>query len=167
MQGIIDSLFGNPTNAVAIAFIIFVILVAKPIWKAATGALDSRADQIKSEIDEAQQLREEAQKLVAEYKRKQRDAVEEAEAIIKHAQAESERMRKQAEADLEESLKRREKVAMERIEQAEASALREVRGQAVDLAVAAAAKLIAENLDSAKAASLADQAIKELPSRLN
>ena len=56
---------------------------------------------------------------------------------------------------------------MERIEQAEASALREVRGQAVDLAVAAAAALISEKLDSAKAASLSDEAIKELPSRLN
>ena len=167
MQGIIDTLFGDPTNAVAIGFVIFVALVAKPIWKIATSSLDKRSDKIKSQIDEAQEMREEAQKLVAEYKRKQRDAVEEAEAIVKHAQEEAVRMRDRAEKELEETLKRREKVAMERIEQAEASALREVRGQAVDLAVAAAAKLISENLDASKAASLTDEAIKELPSRLN
>jgi F-type H+-transporting ATPase subunit b len=166
-MGFIDTLFGHPTNAVAIAFIIFVALTAKPIWRAATGALDSRAAQIKQQIDEAQEMREEAQKLLAEHKRKQRDAVEEAEAIVNHAREEAKRMREHAEEELEQSLKRREKVAMERIEQAEASALREVRGQAVDLAVAAAAKLISEKLDSEKAASLTDESIKELPSRLN
>jgi F-type H+-transporting ATPase subunit b len=81
------------------------------VWKGMgpiLASLDARGARIKKEIDEAQSLREEAQKMLAEYKRKQRDAIKEAEEIVEHAKAEAERLRKTAEADLEASLKRRE-----------------------------------------------------------
>jgi len=162
-------MFADPTFWVAVAFIIFVALAIKPlgVHRQMFAALDKRGQRIGKEIEEAEALREEAQKLLADYKRKQRDAVKEAEEIVAHAKAEAGRLREQAQKDLEASLQRREQAAMEKIAQAEAQALQEIRNQAVDVALAATARLISDNLDQAKAASLVDEAIGDLSGKLN
>lgn len=162
-------MFADPTFWVAVAFIIFVALAIKPlgVHRQMFAALDKRGQRIGKEIEEAEALREEAQKLLADYKRKQRDAVKEAEEIVAHAKAEAGRLREQAQKDLEASLQRREQAAMEKIAQAEAQALQEIRNQAVDVALAATARLISDNLDQAKSASLVDEAIGDLSGKLN
>lgn len=152
---------------VLIAFLILVGAVAKKVWAALTAGLDARAGRIKSHLDEAEKLREDAQSLLAEYQRKQHAAAEEAAGIVVQAKAEAERIREQAEADLEQALKRREQQAIEKIAQAEAEALGEVRNQAVDLAMAASRRLLADNIDEGKAARLVDEAIKDLSGRLH
>ncbi len=157
----------DPTFWVAIAFAAFVILAAKPITRVLFGALDARAERIRAEIEEAQALREEAQKTLAEYKRKQRDALKEAEAILDHAKVEAARLGEQAVRDLEAALERREQAAVEKIAQAEAQALQEVRDQAIEMALAATAKLIADNLDKGRADEMVDQAIRDLSGKLH
>ncbi len=160
-------MLGNEYTWVTLSLLIVLGLI---FWKGlgpVLRSLDSRAARIRKELDEAQSLREDAQKMLAEYKRKQRDAIKEAEEIVEHAKGEAERLRKAAEADLEASLKRREELAMAKIEQAEQNALSDVRNQAVDVAVAAAAKLIAEQVDEKKAEELASAAIKDVGQRLN
>lgn len=152
---------------VLIAFLILIGAVAKKVWAALTAGLDARAGRIKSHLDEAEKLREDAQSLLAEYQRKQHAAAEEAAGIVAQAKAEAERIREQAEADLEQALKRREQQAIDKIAQAEAEALGEVRNQAVDLAMAASRRLLADNIDEGKAARLVDEAIKDLSGRLH
>jgi F-type H+-transporting ATPase subunit b len=159
--------FTNPTFWVAVGFVIFVALTARPIAKAALAALDDRAARIKAQLDEAKTLREAAQKALAESQRKQRDALAETEKIVEHAREEARRIRDEAEAELERSLARRAQQAEEKIAQAEAAALKEVRDQAVDVALAAATKLIAEEVKPAKAKKIIDQSIDELSSKLN
>ncbi|MDJ0893645.1 MAG: F0F1 ATP synthase subunit B [Alphaproteobacteria bacterium] len=160
-------MFATPEFWVFVAFVIFVGAIAKPVWKALTTSLDDRSAAIQAELDEAQKLREEAQHLLAEYQRKQRDAVGEAEAIIQHAQEEAERFTAKAGEDLQAALARREQQAKDRIAHAEAQATAEVRSAAVDLAVAAAGKLLTEQLDAQKSDELVDAAIKELPDKLH
>ena len=159
--------FGGATFWVLIAFVIFVAFM---VWKArgaVTGALDARAEAIRSEIEEAQRLREEAQSLLADYQRKQRDALQEAEGMLRVAEEEAARLRARAEEDLAAALKRREQQALDRIAQAEAAAQAEVRNTAIDLAVSATRKLLEDRLDEKKAASLVDRAIDELPGKLH
>ena len=162
-----SALLHDPTFWVAVAFVIFVVAAGKPIYRGLVGGLDAHAEKIRAQLDEARELHEEAQKTLAEYKRKQRDAVKDAEAIVNHAKEESERMRARADERLQESIARREQAAKEKIAQAEASALKEVRSQAVDIAIAAAAKIIEEKLDSKQSDALAKKAIDELPNKLN
>jgi F-type H+-transporting ATPase subunit b len=152
---------------VFVAFVILVALTFKKVRTALTGGLDARAARIKAHLDEAEKLREDAQSLLAEYQRKQRAASEEAEGIVAQAKNEAQRMREQAQTELEHALNRREQQALDKIAQAEAEALSAVRNQAVDLAVAASARLIADNLDEKRAARLVDDAIKELPDKLH
>lgn len=160
-------MFSDPAFWTAIAFVIFVLAVGKKMWSAASTGLDARSARIRGQLDEAQRLREEAQHLLAEYQRKQRDAINEAEGILGHAREEADRVGVQATENLEAAVARREQQALDRIAQAETQAIDEVRGVAVDLAVAAAGRLIADNLDEARAGALIDASIAELGDRLN
>jgi F-type H+-transporting ATPase subunit b len=151
---------------VLVAAVIFVIAVFRPASRALTGGLDARAARIRGELDEARRLREEAERLVAEYRAKEREAGAEAEAIVAHAKQEAERIAAQSARDLDQALKRREQLAEERIAQAEAKALAEVRAAAIDVAIAAARDVIADAIDQARGAALLDAAIVALPQRL-
>lgn len=160
-------MFSDPTFWTAVSFVILIALIAKPVGKKATEALDSRADRIKAELDEAEKLREEAQQLLAKYQRMQRDAKDEADQIIKHAKEEAERVRKNGEQKIEEALERREKQAMDRIRQAERQAEARVRSYAVDVAVAATEQVLNDQVSGSKADKLIDDAIGQLPGKLN
>ncbi len=160
-------MFASETFWVAVALVLFLALAYKLGWKSAMAGLDARGDKIRKDIEDAQTLREEAQKTLAEYKRKQRDALAEAEEIVKHAKEEAQRLREQAQKDLEASLARREQLAMEKIAQAEASAMAEVRDKAVDVAVAATEQLLRSNLDAAQSGAIMDKAIGELSEKLH
>jgi F-type H+-transporting ATPase subunit b len=157
----------NPETWVAIAFVIFVMLAARPISRAITGGLDSRAAKIKAQLDEARALRDEAERLLAEHQRKQIAAAKEADAILAHAREEAERIRRDSAANLEATFGRREKMAIDKIAQAEAQAVADVRNQAVAVAIAAAAKLLRENIDAGKADALIEDSIGELDRKLH
>lgn len=152
---------------VAVAFVVFVGAVGPRIWKAAATALDARARRIAADLDEARRLRDEAERLLAEYRQKERDSERQAAAILEAAREEARLIGRQATQDLEAALARREKAALDKIAQAEADALAEVRGEAVDLAVAAAARLLDERLDEARRAALVDRSIGELSRKLH
>lgn len=160
-------LMHDPTFWVMVAFVVFVIAVFKPIRSALTGALDGKIAQIRNEIDEAQRLREEAQAALASYQRKQRDAAQEAEAMLAQAKAEAEAHRKGAEIALKTMLARQEQLAQEKIQQAEAAAIQEIRDRAVTVALAATVKLLEEKLSGAAGDAMIDDAIKLLPSKLH
>ena len=151
---------------IAVAFILLFVLFGKKVFATITSSLDNRAEIIRDEIDEAARLREEAQEILASYQRKQHEAAKEAEAIVERARAEADRLAEKAAFYLEESLKRRERQAMDRIAQAETRAMKEVRESAVDLAIFATRKFLADNLSDAKTNALVDDAIKEIPNRL-
>jgi F-type H+-transporting ATPase subunit b len=150
--------------------IAFLLAVAFLVWKARPmllGALDNRARRIKAELDEAARLRDEAQRTLAEFQAKQRDALKEAEGIVAQAKLEAERVAKDAERELIASLERRQKQAVEKIALAEAKATAEVRAQAVDIAIAAVRHMLAEDLSPARKSTLIDDAIADLSRRLN
>jgi len=160
-------LLHEPEFWVAIAFAIFVGLAGKKIFDAIARMLDDRAARIRAELGEAERLRAEAEKLLADYQRKQREAMKDSEAIVAAAREEAGRLRRDAAANLEAHAKRRERAAVEQIAQAEAQAVAEVRNQAIELAVGAARLALAEGLDAARAGALIDRSLAELEKRLH
>jgi F-type H+-transporting ATPase subunit b len=157
----------DPAFWVGLAFILVIALVYKPAMAAIGASLDGRSALIRTQIEEARKLREDAQALLEEYQRKQRDAMAEAETIIQQAKEEAKRMRTEGEQDLVRSIERRKQQALERIAQTEAQALAQVRNTAVDVALAAAEGLMRDNIAAAQAQAMVDQSISELPRRLN
>lgn len=161
-------MFEDPTFWVAVSFIIFVgILIWKKVPDMITRALDARAQRISDELEEARRLREEAQALLAEYQRKQHEAEREAEGIVAQAREDATLYAADARKKLDEMLERRRALAESKIAQAEAQAVKEVRARAADIAVAAAAKLIAEELPESKAKSLIDGSVKAVAEKFN
>jgi F-type H+-transporting ATPase subunit b len=157
----------DPGIWVAVSFVVFIVLTARPIGRAIAKALDARTARIRAQLEEAQRLREEAERLLAENRRKQGDAAREAQAILAAAATEAERVRREAMASLEASLARREQMALDKIAQAEAEALAEVRRQAVEVAIAAATRLLSEAVDERRNEALVDSAIAEIEKRLH
>jgi len=162
-----QAMVNDPTFWVLVAFVIFVAAFGRMIWRGIAGGLDKRADKIRADLDEAERLHEEAQDLLAQYQRKQRDAAKEAEAIVAHARDESERIAAQGKERIEAALARREQLALDRIGRAEAQALADVRAHAIDVAIEATRAYLAERLKGAHADKLLESAIKELPRKLN
>jgi F-type H+-transporting ATPase subunit b len=153
---------------VAAAFVIFVgVLVYFRVHKLIVDGLDQRTARIKAELDEARRLKEEAAALLAEYKRKQHEAEEEAEGLIAGAKAEAERLVTEAKAKLEEFVGRRTKMAETKIQQAEAQALADVRAAAADAAVAAAEKILTRTVKGEVAEGLINKGVEDLKSKLN
>ncbi len=157
----------NPTFWVAVGFVIFIAATWKYIWPMLTGMLDARADTIKREIAEAERLREEAKALLETYREKHRQSLAEAEAILVRAREQAQHISAESSAALEQALKRREQQTLDKIAQAEAAALRDVRNQAVDIAIAAARGIVAETLKGPKGEALVEAAIRELPAKLH
>ena len=129
--------------------------------------LDRRADRIREELDEVRRLREEAQAIFAEFERKHREVDTQVGEIVAHAKLEAEQAAENAKADLAASIERRLRGADEQIEMAEANAAREVRDRAVQVAIAAAAEVMAARLTAARADALVDAGIKCVGERLH
>ena len=129
--------------------------------------LDARINEIRKEIDTAESLRVEAQELLAQYQRKQREAAKEAEAMIETARKHAVQIRTQAEAEMETTLKRREQQMAERLERMEATAVQEIRTYAAELAVKATAEIIADKMDEQTNARLIEASIKQVTGQLS
>lgn len=158
----------NTDFVVMIAFILFVgFLIYLKVPGKIGELLDKRAAGIRSELDEARALREEAQTLLASFERQQKDVQEQADRIVAQAKAEATAASKQARVDLEKSIARRMQAAEDRIASAEASALREVRDSAVAIAIAAAREVIAKQMNAADANKLIDDGIAIVDAKLH
>ena len=153
---------------VAIAFVVFVlILIYYRVPALIAKSLDDRSEAIRKELDEARRLREEAQNLLADYQKKHRNVGQEADSILELARGEAEAFAQETRASLKDMLERRTRQAEDKIARAEAQAVDEVRAAAIELAVAAAEKILREKASGAAAAALIDQSIRDLKTRLN
>ncbi len=132
-----------------------------------TKALDDRAVKIRSELDEARRLREEAELLLKEYEKKRGQAEGEAEAIIAQAKREAEALATELRARIEDYVVRRTKAVEARIAQAESQAVAEVRSRAIEVATAAAGRILAEEAKGKTGEELIDRSIESVRKNLN
>ena len=153
---------------VAVAFVVFLgALVYLGAHEVMVKFIDQRRDRIKAELDEALRLKEEAQALLAQYQRKQREAEQEAAAILAGATTEAERMVTEAKAKMEEFVARRSKMAESKIAQAEAQAVADVRAAAAEAAVGAAGRILTQTVKGEVADRLVAKGIDDVKAKLN
>ena len=153
---------------VAIAFVILMIVFAYVgVHRTVLAALDHRSERIKAELDDARRLKEEAAKLLAEYKTRRASAEREAEEIISGARAEAERIAAEAKAKMEDFVARRTRTAESKIALAEAQALADVRAAAANAAVTAASTILSQSVKGSVADDLLAKGIAEVRAKLN
>jgi F-type H+-transporting ATPase subunit b len=159
-------MFHEPSFWVAAAFFLFVLAVFKPVGRILINALDARSAKIQKELDEARSLMEEAQALLASYQRRQSEAAEEAQNIIKSAEAEARQIIVEAEKNLEESLNKKIQVYMQKISTYEHSVLQELRVNLIDVAVGTVRSIMKENVKKEVSEELVQNAINEMHKNL-
>ena len=148
-----------------VLFLALVVYLKVPAMLAKS--LDERAGRITNELDEAKRLRAEAQALLVEYQQKRKEAEAEAAHIVAAAEREAEMLTAEARQKTDEFVARRTALSEQKIKQAETDAINSVRATAVDIAIAAAEKVIAQKADPVTQASLFSKAIGEVKTRLN
>ncbi len=166
-----DSHFWTLSNTnliVAIAFLLFVlVLFYFKVPGLLGGLLDKRADGIQSELDEARALREEAQTVLASFERKQKEVQSQADRIVETAKEEAKLAAEAAKEDLKHTIARRLAAAEDQISSAEASAVKEVRDQAITVAIKASSQIVASQMSAAQGNALIEAAIKDVDAKLH
>ncbi len=161
-------MFFDPETWVAIAFVILMVVFGYlGVFKKAMAALDHRADRIKAELDDATRLKQEAAKVLADYKARTASAEREAADIIANARSEAERIATEAKAKMEDFVARRTKTAEGKIALAEAQALADVRAAAAEAAVQAASTILSQSVKGQVADDLLAKGITEVRQKLN
>jgi F-type H+-transporting ATPase subunit b len=161
-------MFEDPETWVAIAFVILMGVFAwLGVHRTVLTALDHRADRIRGELDDARRLKEEAARVLAEYKAKRASAEREAEEIVANANAEAERIAAEAKTKMEDFVARRTKTAEGKIALAEAQAVADVRSAAANAAVAAASTILSQSVKGSVADDLLAKGIAEVRAKLN
>jgi len=161
-------MFAEPETWVAIAFVILMALFAYlGIHRTVLKALDHRGERIKAELDDARRLKDEAAKVLEDYKTRRASAEREAEEIIAGAKAEAERIAAEAKAKMEDFVARRTKTAESKIALAEAQAVADVRAAAADAAIAAASTILSQSVKGQVADDLLTKGIAEVRQKLN
>ena len=158
----------NTDFVVLLAFLLFIgVLVYFKVPRRLTDMLDKRAEGIRSNLDEARGLREEAQALLASYDRKQGEVQEQGDRIVKQAREESAAAAESAKRDLERTIQRRLQGAEDQIASARNAAVIEVRNRAVQIAISAAAEVLARQTGESEARHMIDESIDTVGAQLN
>lgn len=148
--------------SIAMFVLLLVAFAGLKVHKTLAGGLDSRIAAIKANLEEAKQLRAEAEALREEYAAKIAGAEKDAEAMLDNARREAEGIVAKAEEDTAAMVARRERMATHKIAAAERQALADLRARAADASTAAAATLIAAKHDAEADEALADEVIANI-----
>jgi F-type H+-transporting ATPase subunit b len=150
---------------IALAMLAVLLLM---VWKRVPAmigaALDKKIASIRGQLDEAAQLRAEAEALKAEYEAKAAAADAERATMLERARHEADAIVEQAKTDTAALIERRTRMAEDKIAAAERHAVEEVRARAASAAAAAASRLISEDMDAKTDKTLVDRTIEGLGS---
>lgn len=159
-------LFGYEVSATEIAFLglllFFALLVYLKVPAMVLGMLDGRTQEIAKELHDARRLREEAEKLLADYQAKQAAAETEAKAIVAAAKEQAAAVAEETRQNMMAAMARRERQAEDRIKSAEQKAAAEVRAAAADAAIAAAEHMVREKMSDAAQSTLVREGVAEM-----
>ncbi|MDP6492851.1 MAG: F0F1 ATP synthase subunit B [Acidimicrobiales bacterium] len=144
------------------AFLILFVLMVKKGFPAVQGAMDARANRIRSDLDEADRAKLEAQSVKSDYEARLADAKAEASRLIDEARGDAEKVRAdlvaRAEAD---AAGIRERAAAES-DAAKAQAIADLRAEVASIALGAAERVVQSSLDAEVQGNLIDAYIDEV-----
>jgi F-type H+-transporting ATPase subunit b len=159
------SLFDINTGLSVWTLVVFaglLFLLGKFAWGPILAAVDAREKGIQGALDQAAARQAEAEKLLDEHRRQLADARRQAGEILAEGRAAGDRVRK----EIEEKARAEASTIVERakqdIERERDAALEMLRRESVELALAAASRLMHEHLDQAKDRQLVERFLDEM-----
>tara|TARA_B100001093_G_scaffold509880_1_gene574747 strand:- start:239 stop:727 length:489 start_codon:yes stop_codon:yes gene_type:complete len=157
----------NATVWVGVSFVIFILLVLKPISKMLSDNLDLRIKLIKEKINEAEKLKNEAENILSDYKSKKNKLEVEIKKMLKDAEDESSEIEKKISLELAETIKRREESYNQRLEQNKIKIQKELSNEILQAAVEVTRKRIKNDLSDHKNNLLMENSLDNIKIKLN
>ena len=158
----------NTDFVVAIAFVIFVgVLIYFKVPRVIANLLDNRAETIRSEIDEAHKLLEEAKTLLAKLEREHKENIAKGQDIIQDAKLTSKKILEDSKSEIKDAVARKLAMAERQIKINEKEVINAIRGDLIDSAFKAAQEQIEKKVDSKLSNSVIEESIDEIGSRLS
>ena len=145
-----------------VVFLISLYILRRAVFPRIGAALDSRAKVIEGEIDAAHETREEADKVLVEYRERLKEARAQSEEIVQRARQTAEAHEKEAKEHGNELLAEAQQRAEREIEVATKRALDDLRREVADLTIMAAEKVTRKTLSDADQRRLVEEALAEL-----
>ena len=156
----------DETAWVAIAFVIFIILVWKKSSSAITAILDKRSLLIESELNEAKSLKEEALEELRKTLQNQKNISEESENIIKESKETAKKIHEEALLKSSQIVKRRENQALQKIAALETEAIKNIKKITGNIVIDSTKVFLESNLDKKENIKLISKSSNEIKSTL-
>ena len=159
-------MFTDPQFWVAVAFFIFVAAIFNPVRKMLTSNLDKQIKQIKVSIDEAENIKNEAQITLSEIKKRQSEVQKEIELIHKDTKNKIIKIEETTEQKLNNQIQKKQVLASAKIDQLTRDANHEIQQHITFTAIEATITLLQKKLDINEKENLINVSINELNSIL-
>lgn len=150
---------------IGVSFVLFFVIFGKKLWAPIAHVLDQRAETVRKDLQEVQQLRQEAESKLKEATRVRDQAVQEAKDIVTQSRKQAEEMAKNAREETKKTLKFYEETAKNRIAMVESLAMKDIKHRAVDLAFKAAEGVIPSVMDKDKQETSIEKALAQMPKK--
>ena len=157
-------MYFDETAWVAIAFLLFFVLVWKKAKKAILSLLDERSLVIEKELNEAKSLKEEALEELRIALQNQKNVSDEAENLIKNAKETAQKIQEEANLKSLEMIKRKEEQAKQKILSLEAEAIRNIKEITSSIVIESSKTYIKQNLDNKENINLISKSSNEIKS---
>jgi F-type H+-transporting ATPase subunit b len=145
-----------------VVFAISYFVLRRTVFPRIGQALDQRAKRIEGDIDAAEHTRQQADKVLEEYRERLKEARAQSDEIVTRARQAAEVHEKEARAQGKELLTEAQQRAERDIESATKRALDDLRREVADLTIQATEKVTRKTLDDADQRRLVEEAIGEL-----
>ena len=160
-------MFSDPQFWVAVAFLIFILAIFKPVRKILSSSLDNKILEIKANIEEAENLKNETLITLGEIKKRQNEVEVEIKEIHSNAKNKIKIIESQSQVKLTEHIAKKQLLAEVKIEQLSRDANVMVHQQITQTAIKAALIVLENKLNDDEKQNLIDQSVKDLSSALN
>jgi F-type H+-transporting ATPase subunit b len=151
----------------AISFTVLLVLLSKFAWPGIKKGMDDRTERIRSDLAGAETAKEEAERVLVEYRAQLADAKAESSRIIEEARQQADALRREQEARVQTEIAGMRERGAADIESAKAQALADLRGEVAELAIGAAEVIVQRSLDRETQVQLVEQYIQSLAGRAN
>jgi F-type H+-transporting ATPase subunit b len=150
----------DPSTWYLIAFVIFVLLLGRTVWRVSIQMLDEKIKRIRKEIEEAAHMKKEAEDFLEHAQQKQKETQEQANKILSLSEREIQRIQRDAKQERKEFLASQERQLQERLVNLESIAMKELNENIIQTAIGSAESVIQKNLDRKLDAALIRETLK-------
>ena len=146
----------------SISFAVLLFLLYKYAYPQVRKMMDDRTERIRTDLQEAETAKAEAQGVLDEYRAQLNDARAEGGRIIEEARQAADRIKRDQEARLQAEVAELRARAVADIESAKTQAVSDLRDEVAQLAIGAAETVVQHNLDEATQTQLIEDYINQV-----